>query len=110
MALVFTSVEDLDPEWIRQAYSDEALWGSSIFRSRRFTVAVLKTDSYNGWTVDLGDDEIAAEMGDQLKITTKELGSAINQENVTDRLFARILKNRSKAHQALMDKIPGAAE
>lgn len=71
-------------------------------------MALIKKDSYGGWSVDLGDDAIKAEMGEQLKISDNELASAINMENVTDVLFARILKNRSKAHQALLDKVPGA--
>ncbi len=73
-------------------------------------MAILKSDGYQGWTVDLGDEEVQAEMGDQLKVSNKELGSAINAENVTDRIFARILKNRSRAHKALLSKIPGAKD
>lgn len=71
-------------------------------------MALIKHDGYNTWTVDLGDESIKAEMGEQLKVTAAELSSAINMENVTDTLFARILKNRSKAHQMLLDKVPGA--
>lgn len=71
-------------------------------------MALIKKGSYDGWAVDLGDDTIKAEMGEQLKITDNELSSAINMENVADVLFSRILKNRSKAHQMLLDKVPGA--
>lgn len=73
-------------------------------------MALLKSDGYNGWEVDLGDDSIKVEMGDQLKITNKELSASINMENLTDRIFARILQNRSKAHQMLLDKVPAAKE
>ena len=72
-------------------------------------MALFKQD-YSGWEVDLGDSSIKAEMGDQLKVTGPELASAINMENIADRLFCRVLKNRSKAHQALLDKVPGARE
>lgn len=70
-------------------------------------MALMKRE-YNNWTVDLGDESIKAEMGEQLKVTDAELSAAINMENVTDVLFARILKNRSKAHQMLLDRVPGA--
>ncbi len=70
-------------------------------------MAILKYDSYGHWQIDLGDD-VDADMKEQLKVSHQELGSAINQENVADKLFSRILKNRSKAHAALLDKVPGA--
>ena len=70
-------------------------------------MALMKRE-YSNWTVDLGDESIKAEMGEQLKVTDAELSAAINMENVTDVLFARILKNRSKAHQMLLDRVPGA--
>lgn len=73
-------------------------------------MALLKHDSYNSWEVDLGDATIKSEMGDQLKITSAELSSAINMENITDKIFSRILKNRSRAHQALLDKVPGSKD
>lgn len=63
---------------------------------------------YGGWKVDLGDSSIENEMGDQLKVSDNELGAAINAENIADRLFARVLKIRSKAHKALLEKIPAA--
>jgi hypothetical protein len=70
-------------------------------------MALLKLGTYgNGWEVDLGDPSIKAEMPTQLVVTNEELAGAINMENVTDRIFARILKNRSKAHQMLLDKVP----
>lgn len=72
-------------------------------------MALFKQD-YQGWVVDLGDDTIKAEMGEQLKVTPAELSSAINMENIADRLFARVLKNRSKAHQALLDKVPAVKD
>lgn len=70
-------------------------------------MALMKRE-YSNWTVDLGDESIKAEMSEQLKVTDAELSAAINMENVTDVLFARILKNRSKAHQMLLDRVPGA--
>jgi len=72
-------------------------------------MAILKGDSYNSWEVDTGDTDIQAEMKDQLKITGKEMSAAINAENLCDRIFARILTNRSRQHKALLDKIPGAS-
>jgi hypothetical protein len=76
-------------------------------------MALLKrsgTYGGSGWEVDLGDDLIKSEMGEQLRISDAELSMAINMENLTDKLFARILKNRSKAHQTLLEKIPGAKD
>jgi hypothetical protein len=75
-------------------------------------MALLRKDTggYGSWEVDLGDPAIKAELGEQLKISGDELLSAINAENVTDKIFARILKNRSKAHAALLDKVPGAKD
>lgn len=74
-------------------------------------MALLKKGTYSGhWEVDLGDPSIKAELGDQLMVTDSELAAAINMENSTDKIFARILKNRSKAHQALLEKVPGAKE
>jgi len=72
-------------------------------------MALFKSD-YDGWEVDLGDPAIKAELGEQLKVTREELNAAINMENVSDKLFARILKNRSKAHQLLLEKVPGSKE
>lgn len=71
-------------------------------------MAIIKGDNYNGFEVQTGDEEIDGTMGDQLKLTAKELVAAINAENVSDQLFARILKNRSAAHQTLLKKVPGA--
>lgn len=65
-------------------------------------MSLLKNDSYGTWTFDLGDE--------QLKVSASELTSAINMENITDRIFARVLKNRSRAHQMLLDKVPAAKE
>lgn len=73
-------------------------------------MALIKKAEYGEWEVDLGDPAIKAEMGDQLKVTSHELSAAINMETLADRLFGRILKNRSKAHQALLDKVPGAKD
>lgn len=47
---------------------------------------------------------------EQLTVTLSELTKALNQENLVDRVFARVLRNRSKSqHQALLDAMPGAA-
>jgi hypothetical protein len=73
-------------------------------------MALLKKSQYGGWEFDLGDDTIKAELEEQLKVTESEIASAINMENVADKLFARVLKNRSKAHQALLDKVPGSRD
>ena len=63
--------------------------------------------SGGGWNIITGDTEFDDEMGDQLNISTDELAKAINSENVTDALFARILINRSDKHERLMKKVPG---
>jgi hypothetical protein len=73
-------------------------------------MAILKSDSYNGWKIVTGDDEFDTEMGSQLNVDSKELAKAINAENLTDTIFSRILVERSKAHQSLIDKIPGAGK
>lgn len=73
-------------------------------------MALLKADrGYNGtYTVDIGEklDDVQEE---QLTITPAELLKAINQEALTDRLFGRILRNRSKSHEALLNAVPGAS-
>ena len=75
-------------------------------------MSLIKYDGggYQCWKVITGDDEVDAEQTDQLTITAKELAAAINAQNVSDQLFARILKNRSKAHESLRSKIPGARD
>ena len=70
-------------------------------------MALLKSKGYDGFEVDLGE-QIEDVQAEQLKVSGPELTKAANQENLTDRLFARILTNRSKSHQALMDAVPGA--
>lgn len=71
-------------------------------------MALLKYSSYSDIRVDTGDESFDEDLKDQLMMTTKELISAINAENLTDRIFARLLTQRSKAHQRLCEKIPGA--
>ena len=72
-------------------------------------MALLKTDGYgNHLRVDTGDSQMDEEMKDQLGVTVKELIQAINAENLTDRIFARIMKWRTDAHRRLCEKIPGA--
>ena len=70
-------------------------------------MALIKHE-YSGWKIDMGDN-LEPGFEEQLKLSDEELGRAINMEHVTDRLFARILKNRSKAHQALLEKVPGVS-
>ena len=70
-------------------------------------MAILKHDGYSNWSIVTGDDTFDSDMDEQLKVSTKELAAAINAENVTDQLFSRILTNRSKAHKAMMEKVPG---
>lgn len=72
-------------------------------------MAILKYESYSNCRISTGDDEFDSEHNEQLSISGKELIAAINAENVTDKIWARVLKNRSRAHQSLMDKIPGAS-
>lgn len=73
-------------------------------------MALLKQEPYGGagYQVDLGQtvDDVQVE---QLNISAAEMLKAINQENLTDRIFARILKNRSKSHGALLAAVPGAS-
>lgn len=73
-------------------------------------MALIKTGSgYGGnFTVDLGE-KLEDVQDEQLTLTSAELIKSINQENLADRLFARILRNRSKSHEALMAHVPGAA-
>ena len=75
-------------------------------------MALLKqTNSYGGggFDVDLGEtlEDVQTE---QLHVSDAELLKAINQENLTDRIFGRILRNRSKSHAALMAAVPGAEQ
>ncbi len=70
-------------------------------------MALLKSDGYDGLTIDLGET-VEDVQEEQLKITRAELVKAINQENLTDKTFARILTNRAKSYRALMDAVPGA--
>jgi hypothetical protein len=73
-------------------------------------VAILKDEGYGaGFEVKTGDDDFDAEMGEQLKLSTKELRAAINAENLTDQLFARVMRDRKKKHEALLEKIPGVS-
>lgn len=71
-------------------------------------MALLKKSGYGSdYEVDLGQD-VEDVQKEQLTITQAEMLKAINQENLTDRIFARILNNRSKSHQALLNAVPGA--
>lgn len=69
-------------------------------------MALLKAE-YNGFKIDLGE-ELEDVQKEQLTVSSAELVKAINGENLTDRVFARILKNRTKSHQVLLDAVPGA--
>lgn len=70
---------------------------------------IKRSDKYgSSWEADLGDDGLNSELSTQLRITGEELGRAIMQENVSDKLFARILKNRQLDHKRLLDQVPGA--
>ena len=73
-------------------------------------MAIFKYESYDHCRVATGDDEFDSEFSDHLKVSGKELISSINAENVADKLWARILKNRSATHESLMKKIPGISE
>ena len=69
-------------------------------------MSMLKGD-YSGYTVDLGDDSIKAELGDQLKVSQAELVNAINAANLIDTVFAKVLKLRSRSHQLLLERVLG---
>ena len=71
-------------------------------------MAIMKDEGYEGYCIQTGDSEIDGSESEQLKVTKKEIVTAINAENVTDVLFARILINRRKTFNLLADKIPGA--
>jgi hypothetical protein len=73
-------------------------------------MALLKNErGYNGgFEVDLGQD-VEDVQKEQLSITSAELLKAINQENLTDRIFGRVLRNRTKSHQSLLAAVPGAS-
>jgi hypothetical protein len=70
-------------------------------------MALLKSKGYDGFEVDLGE-EVEDVQKEQLKVSQAEMMKAINQENLTDRIFGRILQNRSKSHKALLETVPGA--
>lgn len=71
-------------------------------------MALLKKDGYgDSWSVDIGQD-LEDVQKEQLCVSAAELLKAINQENLTDRIFARVLQNRTRSHQALLDAVPGA--
>ncbi len=70
-------------------------------------MALLKNGGYEGLTIDLGE-EVEDVQKEQLKISSAELVKAVNQENLTDKVFARVLTNRAKSYQALMEAVPGA--
>ena len=67
-------------------------------------MAIFKHDgSYGGnsFSIETGDAEFDSEMGDQLEVNPKELAKAINAENVSDQLFARILTARREKFDTL---------
>ena len=68
-------------------------------------MALWKSD-YSGWTVDLGDPQFKADVGEQLKVTADELCGAINACGVGHVLFRRVLDLRSKAHSNLLERLP----
>jgi hypothetical protein len=73
-------------------------------------MAIFKHESYSNCKIATGDDEFDSEFSEHLSVSGKELIAAINAENIADRLWARILKNRSASHESLMKKIPGVGE
>lgn len=56
--------------------------------------------------IDLGDDDLNEEMKDRLTVSRKEVVRAIVIENLSDRIVARIFKERDEQHQQLMAKLP----
>lgn len=74
-------------------------------------MALLKSSGYSGGSleVDLGQD-VEDVQKEQLQISNAELLKAINQENLTDKIFARILRNREKSMRNLIEAVPGAKE
>jgi hypothetical protein len=60
---------------------------------------------YSGFKVDTGQEDLPAEMKTQLDVTPEEITHAINAENLTDRIFTRILKQRAKSHETLMQTL-----
>lgn len=72
-------------------------------------MALIKTDGYSGFLVDLGE-KLEDVQDEQLKLTAAEIVKAINQESLADRIFGRILRNRSRSHEALLNHVPGAAK
>jgi len=76
-------------------------------RAKERAMAVWK-NNYNEWNVDVGDLDGDKALADQLRVTPAELCQAINAEGVGDRLFRRVMLNRSKAHARLLEAVPGA--
>lgn len=71
-------------------------------------MAIFKHESYSDCRVATGDDEFDSEHSNHLRVTGKELIRAINEEGLTDKIWARVLKSRTKAHNDLMENIHGA--
>jgi hypothetical protein len=60
-------------------------------------MAKLKYAGYDSWEITDVPEELAAELGDQVKLSGKELARAMNEELVTNRVFERVLANRIDA-------------
>lgn len=72
-------------------------------------MATLKAVTYANTqdvSIDFGDPDLDKSLGDQLKITTKELVNAVNKEQLADKLFGQVLLARSAAQKELLRKLP----
>ena len=68
-------------------------------------MALIKADGYNSIRVETGDTDLDEGEKHQLQVTIEELMAAINQENCTDKLFARIMTSRTASHQRLLASV-----
>lgn len=69
-------------------------------------MAIMKHE-YNSIRVITGDDKLDTEAKTELEISYDDVVAAINAENLTDRIFGRMLKLRRKRFETLADKLPG---
>lgn len=64
--------------------------------------------SYNAYRVKTGDETLdSSDEKSLLEISHEELVAAVNAENLTDQIFGRILKQRTKMHARLQAKLAG---
>ena len=73
-------------------------------RRKETDMANWKT-GYKDWQVDLG--EAAGIPEDQLQVSDEELQQAIGQEQCGAKLFKRVVLNRKRAFDRMLEECPG---